>query len=144
MPKNARFILFAIAALALIALPGCGDKDKDTKDKTTPPPLSADLKIDVEGKGTDAKFSWDEKKFSNVKTGTVKLTVSNPADSGEKHGIAIDGGDYSNVEGVPVAPGRQTSLTVTLKPGKYKFYNSAKKFKDDKNMQGTITVVKAK
>lgn len=142
MPKYARFIFAAIAAFALVALAGCGDKDNDTKDKTTPPPISADLKVTVKGKGDNASFSYDKKKFNNAKTGIVKITVSNPPDSGEKHGIAINGGEYKDVKGVPVLPGRQTSLTVTLKPGDYDFYDSAPKFKDDKDLQGKITVVK--
>ncbi len=143
MPKYARLIFVVIAAFTLVAVAGCGDKkDDDNANKTTPPPLSADLKVAVTGKGADAKFKYPEDKFSKVKPGVVKITVSNPQGSGEKHGIAIDGGDYKNVEGVPVLPGRQTSLTVTLKPGEYKFYDSAKQFKDNKDLQGDITVVK--
>jgi plastocyanin len=140
VPKISRVTFLTLAAFALVAFAGCGDEEKPA-DKTTPPPLSSDLKLEIEGKGDDAKF---DKQQLDAKPGTVKITVSNPQDSGEKHGIAIDGGDYSNVEGVPVAPGRQTSLTVTLKPGKYTYYDSAKKFKDDKDLRGTITVEKSK
>jgi plastocyanin len=129
----------AIAVLALVVVAGCGDEKKDEANKNTPPPLSADLKLKVVGKGDDAKF---DKSVLKAKPGTVKITVSNPQDSGEKHGIGIDGGDYNNVKGVPVAPGRQTSLTVTLKPGSYKYFDSAKKFDDDKDLQGKIEVAK--
>lgn len=138
MPKNFRIAFLAVAASSLLALVGCGDKSDDKKTNTTPPPLSADLKLKVVGSKSAPEFDKSELK---AKAGTVKLTVNNPQGSGAKHGIAIDGGDYKNVEGVAVAPGRQTSLTVTLKPGKYVYYDPAGDFRKE-GMEGTLVVKK--
>ena len=136
MPRTIRLTVFAFAALLLVAVAGCGDPKEKDKPVVTPPQLSGDIKLTIVPSGP--KFN---KSTAEAKEGTVKLTVTNPQDSGSKHGIGIDGGEYKNVEGQPVAPGRSTSLTVNLKPGKYEYYDPYKNFRKE-GVTGTLTVTK--
>jgi uncharacterized cupredoxin-like copper-binding protein len=43
--------------------------------------------------------------------------MTNPSSSGTSHGIGIQGKD-----GQIVSPGSKSTVTVTLKPGKYEYY----------------------
>jgi hypothetical protein len=69
----------------------------------------------------------------------VRITVFVPKNAKHKHGVGIDGGDYESVDGVPVKPGRYTSLTVTLQPGKYVVYDSYKRNRKKKGYRVRLT-----
>ena len=57
--------------------------------------------------------------------GTVEFTVFNPKSSTGSHGVGIDGGQYSDIEGAEVLPGRSTSLTLFVSAGHtYTVYDS--------------------
>ncbi len=107
-----------IGLVALLLLAGCGDDDKgEATTATGAPKLSGSVDLTAEKNG----FS---KKEATVKPGTIKITVSNPQDSKSKHGVGIDGGQFKNVKGAPVDPGRSTSLTVAVEEGTYTIFDS--------------------
>jgi uncharacterized cupredoxin-like copper-binding protein len=53
--------------------------------------------------------------------GLVTLVMHNPSSSGLDHGIAVQG-KRVHKDGRIVAPGKNSVLTVSLKPGRYVFY----------------------
>lgn len=55
-----------------------------------------------------------------VKHGKVTIKMMNPASSGISHGIAVAG--KGGKVGKIVAPGKTSTLTLTLTAGKYTFY----------------------
>src|SRR5437588_2207041 len=61
------------------------------------------------------------KKTLTAKAGTVTITMSNPKTSGLHHGIAVEGKGVDK-DGKIVAPGKTSTLTLRLKPGRYTFY----------------------
>ena len=56
-----------------------------------------------------------------AKSGSVTLVMTNPSSSGTSHGIGIQGNGVGK-NGQVVSPGAKSTVTVTLKPGKYEFY----------------------
>ena len=42
-------------------------------------------------------------------------------------GVGVDGGVYNDIDGASVKPGRMTSITIDLEPGRYVIYDSYKK-----------------
>lgn len=134
MIRNTRVIALLSALLAIGLLAGCGD-DKEGKGEEVPQPkLSGDIKLVVESDGFN-------KKTATAKPGTIKITVEVPADAKGQHGVGIDGGDYKDVKGAPVKPGRSTSLTVAVKEGKYTIFDSYKNNRD-KGFETALTVEK--
>ena len=73
--------------------------------------------------------------------GTLKITLDVPAGALGRHGIAIDGGVYKNIEGAAVKAGRATSLTVALKPGRYVVYDPVGNNRA-KGMRARLTITK--
>ena len=47
--------------------------------------------------------------------------MTNPKTTGKQHGIAVKGNGVDK-DGAVVAPGATSTITVTLKPGRYHFY----------------------
>ena len=47
--------------------------------------------------------------------------MTNPKTTGKQHGIAVKGNGVDK-DGAIVGPGATTTITVTLKPGRYHFY----------------------
>ena len=66
----------------------------------------------------DLKFN---KKKLSAAAGKVTIVMNNPSTSMSKHGIAIAGNGVDK-DGKIVKPGKTSSVTVTLKPGKYEYY----------------------
>ena len=93
---------------------------------------SAPIDLTVE----DGSFN---KTTVNCKAGTIKITVSVPSDADGKHGVGIDGGQYKDIKGAPVAPGRSTSLTVAVTKGEYTIFDSYKNNRD-KGYETKLTV----
>lgn len=61
-----------------------------------------------------------------VPEGVVKFTTLVPDAAKGSHGIGIDGGDYKDVKGAWVKPGRMSSLTISLEAGEYELFDSYK------------------
>ena len=122
----------AVGALAL-AVAGCGSSKNSysgsgsTKANTaakTPAPAPAPAQV----AGQKLKLSADkdgglyfEPKKLSAKTGSVTLVMTNPKTTGKQHGIAVKGNGIDK-DGAVVGPGSTTTITVTLKPGRYHFY----------------------
>lgn len=121
-----------IGLVALLLLTGCGDDKKDDAKTPAAPKLSSSIDL-VVGNG-----SFNKKEVT-AKPGTIKITVTVPAKVDGKHGVGIDGGQYKNIKGAPVAPGRSTSLTVAVVKGKYTIFDSYKTNRD-KGYETTLTV----
>jgi uncharacterized cupredoxin-like copper-binding protein len=70
--------------------------------------------------------------------GVVTLVMRNPSASGLDHGIAVEG-KHVDKDGKIVAPGKNSVLTVSLKPGRYEFYCPVPGHKAA-GMRGTLVV----
>jgi uncharacterized cupredoxin-like copper-binding protein len=85
----------------------------------------------------DGSLAFNTKSLS-AKAGRVTLALTNPSSSGQPHGIAIDGSGV-DADGKVVDPGGASTVTATLKPGKYTFYCPVPGHRQA-GMQGTLTV----
>jgi uncharacterized cupredoxin-like copper-binding protein len=83
------------------------------------------------------KIRYDKKTLS-AKSGTVTIVMSNPKTSGLHHGIAVEGRGVDK-DGKIVAPGKTSTLTLRLKPGRYTFYCNFDGHKG-LDMRGTLIV----
>ncbi|HEX3873479.1 MAG TPA: plastocyanin/azurin family copper-binding protein [Solirubrobacteraceae bacterium] len=73
-----------------------------------------------------------------AKAGKVTIVLVNPKTSGEPHGVSIEGHGVDKDSKV-VKPGKTTSVTATLKKGKYEFYCPVPGHEAG-GMKGTLTV----
>ena len=73
-----------------------------------------------------------------ARPGTVTLRMTNPSSAGIKHGIAIEGHGVDR-DGPIVAPGKTSTVTVTLKKGTYTYYCPVPGH-EQAGMKGTLTV----
>jgi plastocyanin len=117
-----------ICAVALLALAGCGG----SKSSSTPTASSTGSSSGGAssssggGGGTQLAIQADPQqlKFNtsklSAKAGKVTITMTNP--SPLQHDVSIKGG--VNAKGSVVGQGGKSTVTVTLKPGKYTFYCS--------------------
>ena len=120
-----------IGVLSLLLLAGCGDDKKDSG-PTGVVKLSSEVKITAENDGFDPKTA-------TAKPGTIKITVTVPSSAKGKHGVGIDGGQYKDIPGAAVAPGRSTSLTVAVTKGSYTIFDPYKNNRD-KGFETKLTV----
>ena len=82
---------------------------------THPPATTLKLKADPNG-----ALKFNKTKLS-AKAGKVTLVMKNPGSSGQDHGIAVKGQGLDK-DGMIVHPGKTSTITVTLKAGRYSFY----------------------
>jgi plastocyanin len=142
--------LFAIgAAAAALAVAGCGGGGGSTS--TTPSSTPAPAQTTAGGGsssssgGAQSKLSVDavasgalkfNKSSLSAKAGKVTITMANP--SPVEHGVAITGNGVSQT-GQTVGKGGTSTVTVSLKPGKYTFYCPVPGHRAA-GMEGTLTV----
>jgi uncharacterized cupredoxin-like copper-binding protein len=95
--------------------------------------------------GTTVKLKADatgQIKFNKTKlsapAGKVTIKMKNPSSSGSQHGIALSGKKVSK-KGKIVNPGKTSTITLTLKAGKYTFYCPVPGHRQ-LGMKGTLTV----
>jgi uncharacterized cupredoxin-like copper-binding protein len=138
-----RRIAFVSVLLVVLAAAGCGSSNKKTSSTTTP--STSTTSTNTATGATTEKLSADPSgglSFSKTKLaakpGTVTLVMSNPGSSGLQHGIALEGNGVDK-DGPIVSPGKTSTLTVSLKPGKYEFYCPFDSHKAQ-GMKGTLIV----
>jgi plastocyanin len=134
----------ASAALAVAGCGGGGGGSSASAPSTTPAsatstPASSggggaasNLSIAADASG---KLAFDKKTLS-AKAGKVTITMDNP--SSLPHAIAVTG-NGAQASGTTVTKGGKSTVTVTLKPGKYTFYCPVDGHRAA-GMQGTLTI----
>ena len=139
---TSKFLIVLAVGVALIAA-GCGSSKKKSSTSTSTTPTTTST-TSTAGASTVA-LSADPggavafmKNTATAKSGKVTFVMTNPKSSGLQHGIAVQGNGIDK-DGPIVAAGNTSTLTVTLKKGKYTFYCP---FDSHKNMgmKGTLTV----
>ena len=109
-------------------LAACGSSSKSSTSSTSTPAASTPSTPASSGSGQTLATSADPsgglsftKKNLKAKSGSVTLVMTNPSSSGVAHGIGIQVNGRAQ-DGQVVSPGSKSTVTVTLKPGKYEFY----------------------
>jgi uncharacterized cupredoxin-like copper-binding protein len=77
-------------------------------------------------------------KTLKAKAGKVTIVLTNPKNGSVPHGISIEGHGVDKDSKV-VGPGKTTSVTATLKKGKYTFYCPVPGH-EAAGMKGTLTI----
>ncbi|MEA2459724.1 MAG: hypothetical protein QOC95_2696 [Thermoleophilaceae bacterium] len=134
------------SALAVFAVAGCGSSkssSSDTGAAATPPPTTAPSGGSSGGASSNLQLSADpsgqlkfDKKTLSTKAGNVTVTMTNP--SPVPHAIAVEGNGVDK-DGKTVSSNGKSTVTVSLKPGKYTFYCPVDGHRAA-GMQGTLTV----
>ena len=75
----------------------------------------------------------------SLQTSRGKVTLSMVNRNSQRHNIALKGRGVRTVRGAVVGTGKTSSVTVTLKPGKYTFYGSVPGH-ELAGMRGTLTI----
>jgi plastocyanin len=133
--------LTLFAAVAVLALAGCGGDDKESTAKSTPEATATEA-AGSGGGGETIKLSADasalkfDKSTLTAKAGKVTLSMANP--SGLPHAIAVEGNGVDE-DGNTVNKGGTSTVTADLKPGKYEFYCPVSGHKAA-GMKGELTV----
>ena len=131
-----------IAAVAVLALAGCGGDNKESTAKSTSTPAATDTPASSGGGGQTVKLSADPSalKFNTTKltakAGKVTLSMANP--SGIPHAVAVEGNGVDK-DGNTVNKGGTSTVTADLKAGTYEFYCPVDGHKAA-GMKGTLTV----
>jgi plastocyanin len=135
--------LTLIAAVAVLALAGCGSDNKESAAKSTSTPAATDTPAGSSGGGAQTiKLSADpaalkfDKSTLTAKAGKVTLSMANP--SGIPHAVAIEGNGV-DVDGKTVQKGGTSTASADLKAGTYEFYCPVDGHKAA-GMKGTLTV----
>ena len=146
MQKKLLAVVVPLAAGVLVA--GCGSSDNSSSTDTS---AGAKVKSTAQkaksnsaaGNSSTLSLSADpsgalkfNKKVLSTKSGAVTINMKNPASI--PHGIAVEGNGVDK-DGQPVTSGGTSTVSVTLKPGKYTFYCPVDSHKQA-GMEGTLTV----
>lgn len=142
MKRSLPILTVLVAALVIVA---CGGSSNKTTSASAPQPQtqtqaspsaggSAGSSVSIKADPSGAlKFTPSQE---TAKAGTVTLKFSNP--SSISHGLSIEGTGIDK-DGKVIGPGATSTLTVSLKPGKYTFYCPVPGHRQA-GMQGTLTV----
>jgi plastocyanin len=134
--------LTLIGVVAVLALTGCGGSDKESAAKSTPAATDTPASSGSSGGGQTIKLAADpsalkfDKTKLTAKAGKVTLSMANP--SGLPHAVAVEGNGVDK-DGNTVQKGGTSTVTATLKAGKYEFYCPVDGHKAA-GMKGTLTV----
>ena len=122
--------LSILGAAALLVLAGCGGSSNSSTSTASSGGSSTGAssggaasgggggqQLALQADASQLKFNTSK---LSAKSGKVTITMTNP--SPLQHDIAIKGG--VNAKGPVVGQGGKSTVTVTLKPGKYTFYCS--------------------
>ena len=154
MTFSTRPSLLSLAALAAAALIGCGGDDDNGSSSTSTPATTTQAAATQETTATTTaatsggetlKLSADpggalkfDKSNLSAKAGKVTIVMDNPSSSGIPHAVAVEGNGVDK-DGETVQPGGKSTVSVTLKPGKYTFYCPVPGH-EAAGMKGTLTV----
>ena len=154
-----RLTVAVLAAVLVVAAAGCGSSSKKSSSASGSSSSSnsggayggsggasaAQSSSGAKAAGSKLKLAADEegKLYFNpsklsAKAGKATLVMNNPKTTGKMHGIAVEGNGLDK-DGKVVGPGSTSTLSVTLKPGKYTFYCPVPGHRQG-GMQGTLTV----
>jgi uncharacterized cupredoxin-like copper-binding protein len=145
--RSGSFLALGLAAFVAV---GCGSSNSSnttsnggstTATTATPKPASpasAGATTDLSNEADEEGGLYFKKRALKAKAGQVTLTMENPKTTGKHHGIAIEGNGVDK-DGKIVAPGGKSSITLTLKPGKYSFYCPVPGH-EQAGMKGTLVV----
>jgi uncharacterized cupredoxin-like copper-binding protein len=144
----------AISSFALVAtvaaLAGCGSSSKSSSSAAAPAPTTSSAtaaapatSTAVAGASTvsleankEGQLEYNTKSLT-AKAGKVTVDFSNPAPLA--HNVTIESSSGAAVGNTPTFTGASKKLTVTLKPGTYKFFCSVPGHRQA-GMEGTLTV----
>lgn len=146
------FSLLALAA-ALVALAGCGSSKETSSSASTPaastpattsastPTSSTTTSTPASGSLGLAANPEGQLKFSantlTANAGKVSIDFTNM--SPLEHNVTIESASHAVVGATPTFKGESKTLSVTLKPGTYKFYCSVPGHRMA-GMEGTLVV----
>jgi uncharacterized cupredoxin-like copper-binding protein len=145
-----RLSLLAIAPVAIaLAVAGCGSSSNGSNSSnaasTATPSSTTSSSSSSSGQGQMLMLSADPggqlrftKSKLTAKPGKVTIQMANPMSAGMDHGIAVEGNGVDS-DGPTVAPGKTSTVTVTLKKGTYEYYCPVPGHKQA-GMVGTLTV----
>jgi len=151
-----RRVASAISSFALVAtvaaLAGCGSSSNSSSSSAAQAPTTSSATAAAPTTSTSAaptgassisleankegQLEYDTKSLT-AKAGKVTVDFSNPAPLA--HNVTIESSSGSSVGATPTFTGGSKKLTVTLKPGTYKFYCSVPGHRQA-GMEGTLTV----
>ena len=147
--QQRRLLAVVIGPLAAVVLmAGCGGSDNSSSTATSAPAKAKSTATKAAssaagGSGSTLALSADpsgalkfDKKALKSKSGAVTINMKNP--SSLPHGIAVEGNGVDK-DGQSVTSGGTSTVSVTLKPGKYTFYCPVDSHRQA-GMQGTLTV----
>ena len=143
----------ALAATAVLAVAGCGSSSsKSTSSESTPatPPAtqtsSSTATAPATGGGgqtqltlaanAEGQLKYDKSTLS-AKAGKVSIAFTNS--SPLAHNVSIESSSGESVGATPTFQGGSKTLSVTLKPGTYKFFCTVPGHRQA-GMEGTLTV----
>jgi uncharacterized cupredoxin-like copper-binding protein len=128
-----------LPVVAAVGLAACGGGDGDGGGTTNKGSAvaSGPGTTDRLSAAADGSLRFDTTALS-AKAGRVTLRMANPSGSGQPHGVSIDGNGV-DADGNVVDPGGTSTVTATLKPGKYTFYCPVPGHRQA-GMEGTLTV----
>ena len=146
-----RRVASAISSFALVAtvaaLAGCGSSSKSSSSAAAPAPTTSSAaaptpaapaggsSVSLEA-NKEGQLEYNTKSLT-AKAGKVTIDFSNPAPLA--HDVTIESSSGSTVGATPPFTGGSKQLTVTLKPGTYKFFCSVPGHRQA-GMEGTLTV----
>jgi uncharacterized cupredoxin-like copper-binding protein len=135
-------ILAVVPVAAALLLAACGGGSSSSSGAnaaaTSTPTPAAKGKVLSLSADPGGQLRFTKTKLTLAKPGTVTLRMTNPSSAGMDHGIAVEGNGVDK-DGPTVAAGQVSTVTVTLKKGKYTYYCPVPGHKQA-GMVGTLTV----
>lgn len=143
------FSMFALVA-GILALAGCGGSKSTsssestpattaatatTSSSTTPAPSTASSSLSLAA-NPEGQLKYNTSSLS-AKAGQVSIAFTNM--SPLEHNVTVESASHAVVGATPTFKGESKTLTVTLKPGTYKFYCSVPGHRMA-GMEGTLVV----
>ncbi|HTB50043.1 MAG TPA: plastocyanin/azurin family copper-binding protein [Solirubrobacteraceae bacterium] len=141
--------MFALVA-GILALAGCGGSKSTsssestpattaatatTSSSTTPAPSTASSSLSLAA-NPEGQLKYNTSSLS-AKAGQVSIAFTNM--SPLEHNVTVESASHAVVGATPTFKGESKTLTVTLKPGTYKFYCSVPGHRMA-GMEGTLVV----